>query len=134
MAGIWNETSKTDVTQRKKLAPAGWHVPSDAEWSTLISYLGGRAIAGGKMKETGTTHWTSINTDTTNSSGFTGLPGGGRYNYSSFMSIGHTGNWWSSSEFKTIGAWYLYLNYDSAIAERDYNSKDLGFSVRCVRD
>ena len=134
VVGIWDETSKTDLTQRKKLAPTGWHIPSDDEWTTLISYLGGREIAGGKMKETGTSHWTSINTDATNSSGFSGLPGGGRYNFSSFSGIGYSGNWWSSSERETAGAWYLTLNYHPGIVERDFNSKDLGFSVRCLKD
>src|ERR1035437_8570614 len=66
------------VNDPRGLAPTGWHVPSDAEWTTLSTCLGGYAVAGGAMKETGTTHWTSPNTGATNSSGFTGLPGGGR--------------------------------------------------------
>src|ERR1035437_4904310 len=64
------------VNDPRGLAPTGWHVPSDAEWTTLSTCLGGNAVAGGAMKETGTTHWTSPNTGATNSSGFTGLPGG----------------------------------------------------------
>src|SRR5450759_3473794 len=65
------------VNDPRGLPPTGWHVPSDAEWNTLITCLGGDPfVAGGAMKETGTTHWQSPNTDATNSSGFTGLPGG----------------------------------------------------------
>ncbi len=61
------------------VAPAGWHLPTDAEWTVLTDYLGGLSVAGGKMKETGTTHWSSPNTGATNESGFTALPGGSRY-------------------------------------------------------
>ena len=61
-------------------ATSGWHVPSYTEWTTLITYLGGSSVAGGKLKETGTVHWASPNTGATNESGFTGLPGGYRVN------------------------------------------------------
>ena len=72
----------------KKLCPAGWHVPNDKEWTTLRTYLGGEEIAGGKLKETGTTHWTSPNTDATNQTGFTALPGGGRRSNGEFFGLG----------------------------------------------
>ena len=84
-------------TPNKTLAPQGWHVPSDAEWSTLTDFLGGESVAGGKMKSTGTSLWQSPNTVATNESGFTGLPGGARSFIGDF-DIGDFGFWWSSSE------------------------------------
>ena len=134
VAGIHNEASKTDASQRKKLAPTGYHVPSDAEWTTLTDYLGGAGVAGGKMKESGTTHWNSPNGDASNSSGFTGLPGGYRYNDGSFYDIGLYGYWWSSSVYNTADAWDRGLNYDDGIANRSLNDKTNGWSVRCLRD
>ena len=121
-------------TPNKKLAPTGYHVPSDAEWSTLTTFLGGENVAGGKMKETGTAHWNSPNTDATNSSGFTGLPGGSRNFNGTFSIIGNYGNWWSSSEFNTPNAWSRYLSYVNGTAYRNSFSKKFGFSVRCLRD
>ena len=133
VAGIWNEASKTDASQRKKLAPTGYHVPSDSEWTTLIGYLGG-GVAGGKMKETGTAHWNTPNAEATNTSGFEGLPGGFRYNGGTFGSIGVYGYWWSSSELSTTLAWTRYLNYYYGSAFSSGSTKDDGFSVRCLRD
>ena len=133
-AGIWNEASKTDASQRKKLAPTGYHVPSDAEWTTLTDYLGGAGVAGGKMKESGTTHWNSPNEDASNSSGITGLPGGYRGNDGTFTTIGDYGYWWSSSENNTADAWDRTLSYNNGSANRYVTSKPNGFSVRCLRD
>lgn len=135
VVGIWNEASKTDATQRKKLAPTGYHVPSDAEWTELTEYLGGETVAGGKMKEIGTAHWLSPNTDATNSSGFTGLPGGFRFNEGSFGGdIGYGGSWWSSSEGITGIDWDGSLIYLSFYSKGYLTPKTGGFSVRCVRD
>jgi uncharacterized protein (TIGR02145 family) len=86
------------VNDPRGLAPTGWHVPSDAEWDTLSTFLGGDGYAGGKMKETGTTHWWDPNADATNSSGFTALPGGTRYYLGEFFDAGGYGYWWSSTE------------------------------------
>jgi uncharacterized protein (TIGR02145 family) len=121
-------------TPNKKLAPTGYHVPSDAEWSTLTTNLGGESVAGGKMKATGTTLWINPNQDATNSSGFTGLPGGNRYNNGTFSDIGYFGFWWSSSEFDATFAWDRDLFYGSGGAFRFNYSKTFGFSVRCLRD
>ncbi len=97
----------TDLnTPNKKLAPTGYHIPSDAEWTTLTTYLEEESVAGGKMKATGTSLWNTPNTGATNSSGFTGLPGGYRYYNGSFYNIGYFGFWWSSSEVSTANAWY----------------------------
>lgn len=117
-----------------KLAPKGWHVPSDAEWTELTNYLGGTSVAGGKLKETGTTHWASPNTGATNETGFTALPGGTRYSSGAFDDIGTSGVWWSATENNATSAWdrIVYLNYSDVV--RGYFNKEVGFSVRCVRD
>lgn len=122
------------VTDSRRLAPAGWHIPSDAEWATLIVYLGGDAVAGGKMKETGTTHWNSPNTGADNSSGFTAVPGGGRNMGGSFAFQGQSAFWWSSTSKDDYGAWTRYIenNYAKIYHYSDFQSS--GFSVRCVKD
>jgi uncharacterized protein (TIGR02145 family) len=122
------------VNDPRGVAPAGWHVPSDAEWTTLSTCLGGDLIAGGPMKEIGTTHWTPPNTGATNTSGFTGLPGGGRASVGAFVGVGDVGFWGSSSEGGTTGAWTRALFYISGVIGRDGPSKRNGFSVRCLRD
>jgi uncharacterized protein (TIGR02145 family) len=114
--------------------PYGWHLPADDEWTVLTDYLGGSSVAGGKMKTTGTTHWNSPNTGATNSSGFSGLPGGYHSMSGYFNNLGKNGGWWSSTEFSATPALYRYLYYDHANANRYSGNKQLGFSVRCVRD
>jgi uncharacterized protein (TIGR02145 family) len=121
-------------TPNKKIAPTGYHIPSDSEWTTLTTYLGGESIAGGKMKETGTVHWNTPNIEATNSSGFTGLPGGYRDNVGTFYNIGDNGGWWSSTEFATAYACFRRLNYNNGDAYRFGSDKSNGFSVRCLRD
>jgi uncharacterized protein (TIGR02145 family) len=115
--------------------PAGWHLPSDAEWSTLTTYLGDGSVAGGKLKETGTTHWSSPNTGATNETGFTALPGGSRSGDGHFGDVGIYGSWWSATEGSTNDAWSRDVGYNSSnVYRRYYLSKELGFSVRCLRD
>jgi len=116
------------------VCPDGWHLPSDAEWTTLTTYLGGESVAGGKMKEAGESHWTSPNTGATNESGFTALPGGYRSLNGKFYYIGLVGGWWSSTEYGTADAWGRALDYNSSNVSRDYYNKEDGFSVRCLRD
>ena len=116
------------------LCPTGWHLPTDAEWTTLTDYLGGEAVAGGKIKEAGTAHWNSPNTGADNSSGFTALPGGFRYLDDYFANVGYNGDWWSDSEGNDTFAWYRYLFSFEGKAHRDYTYMESGFSVRCVRD
>lgn len=120
------------VIDSRGLAPAGWHVPSYAEWLTLTTCLGGPPIAGGKIKST--TVWNLPNTGATNSSGFAGLPGGYRNYLGPFLDIGNFGYWWSSTPFGSPYAWYLTLNYFSAGANTNPSEVPNGFSVRCVRD
>jgi len=121
-------------TPNKILAPTGWHIATDAEWSTLTTYLGGENVAGGKMKSTGTTLWQTPNTAATNLSGFNGFPGGVRQFNGAFGYINANGYWWSSSELNSTDAWNRNLNYNSEMSFRNYVSKKEGFSVRCVRD
>ena len=124
-------------TPNKILAPLGWHVPSNSEWNTLINYLDPNAnggiittnIAGEKMKSTGITLWTSPNTGATNSSGFTGFPGGLRNYDGTFLSIGNVGGWWCSDD-----AWTRDLNYNNGGAYLNTYGQEVGFSVRCVKD
>jgi uncharacterized protein (TIGR02145 family) len=130
VAGIHDTDSNTP---NKKLAPTGYHIPSDAEWTTLTDYLGGESVAGGKMKAT--TLWNSPNKDATNSSGFTGLPGGYRRNIGGkFNSIGCLGNWWSSSEDGKTFAWARDLYCYNGYATSYTTFKTDGSSVRCLRD
>ena len=123
------------VNDSRGLAPQGWHVPSDSEWTTLENCLGGSSVAGGAMKEAGLMHWLSPNAAATNSSGFSGLPGGTRDYIGPFYNIGTHGYWWSSSEgSNTTFAWYRFLNYEYSIVSRYSLNKANGFSVRCLRD
>jgi uncharacterized protein (TIGR02145 family) len=118
-----------------KLCPAGWHVPSDAEWTTLTTYLGGESVAGGKMKETGTTYWNSPNTGATNESGFSGLPGGCRLNSDGSFTYMHVyGYWWSSTEYDVYTSWYRSLYYNHTSVSRYTIGKNYAFSVRCIKD
>jgi uncharacterized protein (TIGR02145 family) len=140
VAGIYDAASLNDPSLRKQLAPQGWHIPSDAEWTTLTTFLGGESVAGGKMKSTGTIQagtglWQSPNTSATNESGFTGLPAGFRFGLGTFGGIGLRGNWWSSSEYNTASAWARDLDYNLGSAGSSLASiVGIGSSVRCLRD
>ena len=122
------------VADPRNVCPTGWHVPTDGEYTLLTDYLGGESIAGGKMKSTGIQYWTSPNTDATNESGFSGLPGGRRGYDGPFYDIGFPGFWWSSTDVLTTSAWLRFLSYDSGNVYRDNASRFSGFSVRCLRD
>lgn len=104
--------------------PAGWHLPSDAEWKELIDNLGGESFAGGKLKEPGTT----------NETGFTALPGGYRYKDGAFYNIGLDGYWWSATESGATSVWTRGMDVIFNNVYRNSLNKELGFSVRCVRD
>jgi uncharacterized protein (TIGR02145 family) len=134
-AAMDGETSDTtNPSGIQGVCPTGWHLPSDAEWTELTDYLGGTSTAGRKLKETGTTHWNSPNTGATNETGFTALPGGSRGNSGTFLGIGGDGCWWSATENDATFAWYLEVTYIFSDVFRSSNYKDVGFSVRCVRD
>ncbi len=118
-----------------KLAPSGWHVPTFDDWATLTTYLGGDQVAGGKLKETGTSLWANPNIGATNESGFTALPGGNRTYSGLFANVNELGVWWGATELNPLyDAWMLiiYNNYNLVI--RDTEFKQNGFSVRCVKD
>ena len=127
-------SSTTNPSGIQGVCPAGWHLPSDAEWTKLTNYLGGTSVAGGKLKETGTTHWASSNYKATNETGFTALPGGGRYSSGAFNLIGSRGYWWGATESSAVSAWGRDMSYGYSGVSRNYGSKEVGFSVRCVRD
>ncbi|NQT23830.1 T9SS type A sorting domain-containing protein [candidate division KSB1 bacterium] len=117
------------------IAPDGWHVPTNDEWSILMTYLEGESVSGGKMKETGTAHWDSPNTGATNESGFTALGTGCRFDINGyFIKFGQITYFWSSTEYNDSGAWYHYLNYDDSYLSRYNKLKQYGFSVRLIRD
>ena len=120
------------ITDPRGLAPVGWRIPNDTEWTTLTDYLGGQSVSGGKMKSTGS-EWERPNTAATNSSGFSALPGGYRTNYGSWGAIGFSGKWWSSSAL-TSEAWIRELKNDESYVYRYSEPKAYGCLVRCVKD
>jgi len=140
-----------------KLCPKGWHVPTDVEWTILANYLGGETYnnnnteskTGGKLKESGTIHWSSPNEGATNETGFNGLPGGSRSYYKGdFTEIGIMGNywsvtegigmenevWWTSESGELIPAWSRTLSCFVSIINRNFGHKRSGYSVRCIKD
>jgi len=117
-----------------KLAPTGWHVPTDDEWTTLIDYLGGDDVAGGKLKETGITHWNNPNTGATNESGFTALPSGQCNVNCSFLDIGNLGIFWSATESSAHSAFFRPLTTNGSYVNSGPFSKAFGVSVRCLRN
>ena len=121
-----------------KLCPMGWRVPTDEEWTTLTTYLGGETAAGGKLKEQGPAHWLSPNTGATNESGFTALPGGDRSDKLGsgvFFAInGFTGRWWSSTIYNLTNIWIRHIDYNGATVYRSNITREHGISIRCIKD
>jgi uncharacterized protein (TIGR02145 family) len=131
----WNEAMQYATTVGAQgICPAGWHIPSDAEWTTLTTYLGGEAVAGGKMKEAGTAHWAAPNTGATNSSSFTALPGDYRDELGDFLALNYDAYFWSSSSSTVSFGWSRYLINNTAAAFRDDMEKITGLSVRCMKN
>lgn len=127
------------VMDSRGLAPAGYHIPTVFEWIKLyVTYLGGGASAGYKLKETGTAHWESPNANANNGSHFTGLPGGYRYFDGRFANLGVLGNFWSTSQGATLNAGSIYFsltwNDNIPYTTADYLDENDGFSVRCIKD
>lgn len=139
------------VVDPRGLAPEGWRIPSDADWSKLENHSGDQGVAsvkqkeeqfgvvmdfvaGGKLKEAGTAHWLSPNTGATNETGFTALPGGCRDMTGSFQDVGDYGIWWSATQDTTSEAWNRRMHFINSSVHRYHQDKACGFSVRCVRD
>lgn len=117
-----------------KLCPQGWHVSSNEDWSKLETFLGGDKIAGGKLKNTGTLHWSEPNSGATNEVLFNALPGGSRYTNGLFLTIKNMGYWWSPGETNTFNNWYRSIYYRDIAISRNFIDSTNGFSVRCVKD
>ena len=128
-----------------KLCPTGWHVPTDTEWSQLILYLDPAAsqpnsydplswIAGGSLKESGTTHWLAPNEGATDAVGFMGLPASARLGDGRFLDLGYDGHWWTSSEVNNYSAWLYYVSNGNAAVWRIPPAKYIAVSVRCLKD
>jgi len=122
------------ASDSRGICPDGWHVPTSTEWFALLTYLGDSSLAGGKLKETGTTHWNTPNTGATNESGFTGLPAGARYLDLDFHYMGDGAGLWSSTPSGSAMAVKIGMNYLYPNAARDVRVKTEGYSVRCLRD
>lgn len=122
------------VSDTNNIAPVGWHVPSDSEWTVLSDYLGGLTLAGGKLKETGFSHWKSPNSFATNETGFTALPGGSKACNGSTYSLHEFGFWWSTHVNLSGSAGYcrMWSNYGNL--DKYHSSKTFGYSIRCVKD
>ena len=112
--------------------PQGWHLPNEEEWELLIEYLGGKKVAGGKMKSI--TNWRVPNGGATNSSGFSAIPSGIRNPNGSFGYINEYVNWWSSTSEDSSNAWFYYLNHIVGYITIHNNDKQNGFSCRCIKD
>ncbi len=148
LTGAWCDYSNTTANGNKyghlynwyavddirKIAPTGWHVPTDAEWTILPDYLGGESLAGAKLKESGLSHWLYPNNGATNETGFFGLPGALRYPNGLFNSLGYEGNWWSSNQGNTTSTVGRTLTSLDSYLFRASGLKQYGFSVRCVKD
>jgi uncharacterized protein (TIGR02145 family) len=131
---IDNNASKVSSNGGKNVCPTGWHVPSDAEWTILLTYSGGQTLAGGKLKETGTAHWLTPNTGATNETGFTALPGGLRdANMGEYGNIGYTGDWWSTTAMYGMPTNWEMKHNASSLTKRDPLQR-YGFSTRCIKD
>lgn len=123
------------VNDPRGLAPEGWNIPTKADYEVLTSYLGGSSIAGGKMKESGTTFWIPPNSAASNSSGFSGRGGGHRGDSdASFYNIRFFAYWWTSTQVNAYSGWSLSLNSNSGAAALGPGQGFYGFSVRCVKN
>ena len=122
------------VAGTKKLCPSGWHVPTDSEWSDLVTAFGGYDVAAAKMMEAGVAHWLSPNSFATNSSGFTALGTGYRNYLGEFKDLNYIGGFWSANSFDETYASYRTMYAGSVSIDNHGVNKKTGLSVRCVKD
>ena len=133
-ASVYGPLYNWYVIKAGNLCPSGWHVPDDTEWTTLVDYLGGPAIAGGKLKDTGTSLWQQPNEEATNESGFSALPGASRFANGTFYGIGTNAFWWTSTEFGGDNAWHRAVCFFNGVVFREQYHKTEGYSVRCIKN
>ncbi len=130
----WYVVGKSN-NSNKNVCPSGWHIPTDGEWTVLIDYLGGENVAGGKMKEAGTTSWNSPNTVATNTSLFTGLPGGGTGpSYVGGGDLGDIGAWWSKTKIDEKQVYVIGIDSESSKVYKNAININSGLSIRCIKD
>lgn len=121
------------VVNVNKLCPSGWHVPTMSEVNTLRNYLGGESVAGGKLKETGTTHWLSPNIGATNETGFTAIPNGDRNYFGTYEAFGYSVAFWSTQDLGSFGGVFVLGSGDAQMIVRGWG-KPTGLPVRCLKD
>ena len=121
------------VDNANDLAPEGWRVPSDAEWTAMTDHIGGLYVAGGKLKST-RNEWYSPNTGATDELGFSALPGGFRNTFGNFNYLGVYGYWWSATEYSSSNAIDRYMYFDYGFVFRNHFNKAVGYSVRCIQN
>jgi uncharacterized protein (TIGR02145 family)/uncharacterized repeat protein (TIGR02543 family) len=129
------KSSSTNPSGIQGVCPEEWHIPSDAEWTALVTYVGGLSTAGTKLKSS--QYWISYSgvPAGTDEYEFSALPGGGGYSGGSFKYVNDLGHWWSATESSTTGkAWLRRMNYNSEKVDRFDDSKTYPLSVRCVQD
>ena len=120
------------VTNINNLAPKGWHIPTDEDWTKLSNFLGSTNV-GSKLKERGNLHWLTENADANNQTGFTALPGGSRSTDGNLYDFGNIGYWWSSSVGSNINSgWYRYISNASGNLNTSFYNINAGMSVRCI--
>lgn len=128
------------VNDSRNIAPVGWHVPSEAEWKILSTFLGEDSICGGKMKATGTIEnatglWKSPNAEASNSSGFTALPAGScNGDFGFYMQLGNWAYYWSSTSMNNKEAMCYFLSFHQGNMLINPNTKNSACSVRCIRN
>jgi uncharacterized protein (TIGR02145 family) len=133
----WYALSPT-TNGNKNVCPTGWHVPTDNDWSIMTDFLGGEAVAGGKLRDVGESSWNSSSSSNTNPYLFTALPGGQRDSDGNFTSIGNYGSWWSNTEstqyYFNISSWARSMEGSGSNISRLGTVKGYGLSIRCIKD
>src|ERR1035437_397516 len=122
------------VNDSRNIAPKGWHVATDSEWTILTTYLGGENVAGSKLKEKSTIHWEYANSDATNQTFFTALPGGSYWSKTGIFGVKDFGYWWTSTQKDSNKAYDRTMNSSNIYVFRYSSDKNAGFSVRCIKD